>query len=99
MSEREWSSRDEFLYPRSAYRGNFTPSNLAFNANLQEFATQVGYVSGLETNGKITSVESYRQIKQLFKQLKRSKKALGIGNQPPGDLNQGLSAWPLRLFQ
>jgi hypothetical protein len=77
-------SKDEFLYPRSRYNGDFTPSNLAFNANLQEFSTQVGYVCGLETNGKISSTEAYQQIKRKFKQLKQSKKSLGIGNQSPG---------------
>jgi hypothetical protein len=84
MLDNESFSKDEFLYPRSRYYGNFTPSNLAFNANLQEFATKIGYVCGLETNGKISSAEAYRKIKQQFKQLKQSKKTLGIGNQAPG---------------
>jgi hypothetical protein len=92
MAENESFSKDEFFYPRSRYYGHFTPSNLTFNANLQEFATQVGYTSGLETNGKITSAEAYRQIKQLFKQLKQSKKTLGIRNHPPTDGNQAPSA-------
>ena len=69
MAENESFNRDEFFYPRSRYYGHFTPTNLAFNANLQEFATQVGYICGLETNGKITSAEAYRQVKQLFKLL------------------------------
>ncbi|MGA7935082.1 MAG: hypothetical protein WCA35_16160 [Kovacikia sp.] len=88
MAEKEWSSKDDFLYPRSRYYGNFTPSNLAFNANLQEFSTHVGYVCGLETNGKISSAEAYRKIKAEFKLLKQSKKALGIGNVPPGNEKQ-----------
>jgi hypothetical protein len=84
MADNGFFSKDEFLYPRSRYYGNFTPSNLTFNANLQEFSTHVGYVCGLETNGKISSAEAYRKIKAKFKLLKQSKKALGIGNQPPG---------------
>jgi hypothetical protein len=92
MTHPEGPSKDEFLHPRSRYRGNFTPTNLAFNANLQDFATQVGYVCGLETNGKITGAESYCQIKQLFKQLKQSKKTLGIRNHPSTDGNQASSA-------
>jgi hypothetical protein len=87
MEQKDWSSKDKFLHPKSRYRGNFTPSNLIFNANLQEFATQAGYICSLETNGKLTSAEAYRQIKQLFKQLKQSKKELGIGNQAPGNSN------------
>jgi hypothetical protein len=33
----------------------------------------------LETGGKISSVQAYRQIKELWKVLKESKKQLGIG--------------------
>jgi hypothetical protein len=86
MTEDGSVSKDEFLYPRSRYYGHFTPPNLVFNANLQEFATQVGYVCSLETNGKLSGAEAYRTIKQKFKQLKQSKKSLGIGKQslPPG---------------
>lgn len=73
------NERDEFLYPRSPYRGEFTPEKLAFNANLQEFAQRVSYVCALETNGKISTDEAYQQIKSLWKQLKRSKKQLGVG--------------------
>jgi organic radical activating enzyme len=78
-------SKDEFLYPRSRYQGDFSPSNLAFNANLQEFAARVGYICALETNGKLSSAEAYQQIKQIFKELKRSKKSLGIEAQGMGE--------------
>ncbi len=81
------SERDEFLYPRSHYRGEFTPENLAFNANLQEFAQRASYICALETNGKISTEEAYQQIKSLWKQLKKSKKQLGIGNEQ-NDNNQ-----------
>ncbi len=73
------NERDEFLYPRSSYRGEFTPENLAFNANLQEFAQRASYICALETNGKISAEEAYQQIKFLWKQLKKSKKQLGVG--------------------
>ncbi len=85
-------SKDEFLHPRSRYYGEFTPSNLLFNANLQEFATQVGYICSLETNGKISSAEAYKQIKKLFKSLKQSKKGLEIGKEDP---NSGKKQDPL----
>lgn len=71
--------KSSFLYPRSRYYGQVKPENLVFNANLQEFAIQVGYISNLETGGKLPSEEAYKQIKALWKQLKRSKKGLGIG--------------------
>ncbi len=71
--------KDDFLYPRSRYHGDFTPENLVFNANLQEFAQGVSLICGLETGGKISAEEAYYKIKDLWKQLKKSKKNLGIG--------------------
>ena len=74
---------DSFLHQNSRYHSkHFSPENLIFNNNLQEFAQKVGYICSLETSGKITSEESYKQIKSLWKELKRSKKELGIGQQP-----------------
>lgn len=70
----------EFLYPRSRYYGQVKPENLVFNANLQEFAQQVSYICNLETSGKLSPEESYQKIRALWKQLKRSKKQLGIGD-------------------
>jgi isopropylmalate/homocitrate/citramalate synthase len=79
------SDRDEFLYPRSRYYGQVKPENLVFNANLQEFAQRVSIICNLETNGKLPPEEAYNQIKALWKQLKRSKKQLGIGEKPPSE--------------
>lgn len=73
---------DSFLYPSNRYHGNFKPENLVFNNNLQEFAQKISYICSLETAGKLTPEESYKQIKSLWKELKRSKKELGIGQQP-----------------
>jgi hypothetical protein len=69
---------DNFLCPRSRYSGEFSPQQLTFNANLQEFAHRISYISGLQTGGKISPDEAYNQIKSLYKQLKRSKKGLEI---------------------
>lgn len=68
-----------FLYPRSHYHGEVKPENLVFNANLQEFAQRVSLISNLETNGKLTPTESFREIESLWKKLKDSKEQLGIG--------------------
>lgn len=68
--------KKDFLNPLGRYHGEFTPNNLAFNANLQEFAQQASYLCNLETNGKITPEETYRQIKQLWRQLEQSKQEL-----------------------
>lgn len=77
------SSKQEFLYPRARYYGEFTPEKLAFNANLQEFGQRVSYLCSLETSGKITTLEAYKSVKQAWKELKDSKQGLGIGEEPP----------------
>ena len=80
-------SKDGFLYPRSRYYGQFSPEHLAFNANLQEFAQRVSYISALQTGGKLSSEEAYDKIKSLWKQLKHSKKAMGISKQLPPEIS------------
>ncbi len=82
---------DSFLYPNNPYRSDhFSPENLVFNNNLQEFTQKVSFICSLETAGKLTPEESYKQIKSLWKELKRSKKELGIGQQPfSGDSGAG----------
>lgn len=81
------SDKENFLYPISKYRGEFTPEQLAFNANLQEFAQRVSLICGLETGGKISSDDAYHQIKNLWKDLKESKKTLLDQTRPePPDL-------------
>jgi hypothetical protein len=78
--------KQDFLNPRSKYYGDFSPERLAFNANLQEFAQRITYICCLETGGKLAPEEAYKQIKQSWKDLKRSKKGLGIGEDPsPSD--------------
>ncbi|PSN17938.1 hypothetical protein C7271_15115 [filamentous cyanobacterium CCP5] len=84
MTENTPQSKDEFLNPRSKYWGKFTPQNLAFNTNLQEFTNKIGLICSLETGGKISSMEAYQQIKDLWKQLKASKKNL-LKDEPAED--------------
>ncbi|MBD0390053.1 MAG: hypothetical protein ICV54_26990 [Nostoc sp. C3-bin3] len=79
MTQHNSQDKDNFLYPRSRYYGKFQPETLAFNANLQEFAQKISYISCLETGGKLSPEEAYQQIRMLWKQLKHSKKELAIG--------------------
>ncbi len=81
--EQSNNAKNQFLYPRSSYHGEFTPQHLAFNANLQEFAQRIEVICALETNGKISPDDAYEQIQQLYQRLKESKKGLGIGEKPP----------------
>ena len=86
MVEFENKDKENFLFPRSRYYGQFNPENLIFNANLQEFAQKAGYIVNLQTSGKITSEEAYKQIKALWKKLKHSKKELGINDDPSNNV-------------
>lgn len=79
------TERDNFLYPRSRYYGEFTPENLVFNSNLQEFAQKVSYLCAMETGGKITADHAYKEIKSMYRELKKTRKNLGIGTKKPDD--------------
>lgn len=74
--------KNSFLYPHHTYDGEVKPENLVFDANLQEFAQRVSFISNLENNGKLSPEESFNQIDALWKQLKNSKKQLRIGERP-----------------
>ncbi|MEL7142037.1 MAG: hypothetical protein AAFY33_06065 [Cyanobacteria bacterium J06643_4] len=76
MTENDIHKPEDFFMPRSKYRGKFTPQNLIFDSNLQEFAQQVVLLCGLETSGKVSNTEAYNSIKQLWKDLKNSKENL-----------------------
>ncbi len=69
----------EFLLTPRSYKGDFTPENLVFNANLQDFAQRVSYISKLESNGQLSLEEAYSQIDTIFEALTHSKQHLGIG--------------------
>lgn len=73
-------NKHDFLHPRHSYRGRVKPENLIFNSNLQEFAQKISYICNLETAGKLAPETAYQQIKSLWKELKKSKKELGIGD-------------------
>lgn len=72
------SDKHNFIYQKHPYRGEFTPQNLMFNANLQEFATRVSYICNLQTIGKISTEDAYKQINELWQQVERNYLELGI---------------------
>lgn len=76
MADSADKSKEQFFYPIGRYRGEFTPEHLTFNANLQEFAQRISLICGLETGGKISPQDAYKEIKQLWHQLKESKQSL-----------------------
>ena len=68
--------KDRFFNPISNFRGEFSPQNLAFNANMQEFTNRISIICALETGGKISSNEAYQQIKDLWIKLDASRQNL-----------------------
>ncbi|WP_416674337.1 DUF7219 family protein [Egbenema bharatensis] len=75
---------NQTMFPYARYRGKFTPENLVFNANLQEFAHRVSTISALQTGGKLGAIEAFQQIEALWQQLEASQEELGIddGEEP-----------------
>jgi len=71
-------SLEQYLYPRASYHGEIKPEQLIFNANLQEFAQRVGYISGLHTGGRLSSDAAIEQISQLWHELQSSHRKLKI---------------------
>jgi hypothetical protein len=58
------------------YRAFFFSENLAFDANLQEFTNRISYdhmCLNLETGGKISPIEAYQQIRDLWTELDQSE--------------------------
>ena len=87
MNDNPENVKDKFFNPQSTYRGDFTPESLAFNANLQEFANRISIICSLETGGRMNTEDAYKEIKQLWKQLKKSKaELLDAPQQPKPDL-------------
>ena len=68
--------KEEFLYPKSLYHGQFSPLDMLFDNNLQDFSQRISIICALENNGKITPKEAYSRIKSLWKELKKSKKGI-----------------------
>ena len=74
------ATTSKFLFPQSRYYGTFSPENLVFNANLQEFSYRISIICALETGGKISSQDAYSQVTELWQQLQQSKQNLNPQN-------------------
>ena len=72
------STRVGLLYPKATYQGEFSPKNLAFDSNLQEFAQKVSFICNLENSGKISPNDAHQQIRALWKELARSHHGLNM---------------------
>lgn len=69
----------------SSYRGDdWSPERLAFHQNLMTFAERVGLIVGLQSNGKMSQDEAFAEIRQIWNELKESKKNLLNSDDPAG---------------
>lgn len=75
----------DLLYSQGAYHGRDRPTNTAFNAILQEFSHRLDYISGLHTGGKISSLEAFEEIDDLWQQLESQRRALRIISSNPDE--------------
>lgn len=55
------------------------PEEMILGANLEEFAQRISIIVSLEASGKIPADEAYSRIKKLWRQVKSSRKSLGLG--------------------
>ncbi|WP_192925014.1 DUF7219 family protein [Sodalinema gerasimenkoae] len=74
-------THSNFLTTKRPYHGHVTsehPEVLLFDANLQEFAQKIGYISCLETSGKLPPDLAFREVEALWKKLQETTKSLGL---------------------
>ncbi|USR92417.1 hypothetical protein NEA10_06780 [Phormidium yuhuli AB48] len=74
-------NRADFLTTKRPYHGTVPPDHpevLLFDANLQEFAQKVGYISCLETSGKLPPDLAFKEIEALWTKLQKTKNAMGL---------------------
>jgi hypothetical protein len=74
-------TQSNFLTVKYPYHGPLDPNHpeaLLFDANLQEFAQKVGYISCLETSGKLPPDIAFQEVEELWKNLKDATESLGL---------------------
>ena len=62
----------DFVNVGNRYYGEFTPTNLVFDANLQQFSRRVGLICALENGGEISPQDAFNQISDLWETLESS---------------------------
>ncbi|MDX2271920.1 MAG: hypothetical protein NW237_08205 [Cyanobacteriota bacterium] len=70
-------NKEGFFYPiHGTTDADASFPEVVFNANLQEFSQRVAIICALESNGKLTPLEAYDYIKDLWQRLESSKESL-----------------------
>lgn len=70
--------KEKFLYPTPPLNpdANMSFLDIAQINNLNSFSHHVSYLSSMVVGGKLTPTEAYKEIKKLYKAMKRSHKSL-----------------------
>lgn len=76
------------IVPLCRYCGHVTSGNVDLYIKLQNFAQEIGYISGLEASGKISPEKAHQDIKALWQEFKASKNELEIDINPEKSANQ-----------
>lgn len=60
--------KQDFLYPIAPYHGQDQDYSIS-NRKLQQFASQIDYIAGLHTNGKISTSQACQTVEELWNKL------------------------------
>jgi hypothetical protein len=71
-------AKEEFLYPTPSINPDAEMSflDIAQINNLNNFTHHVSYLTNLAIGGKMTTEDAYKQIKNLYKAMRQSRKSL-----------------------
>jgi len=71
-------AKEEFLYPTPPINPDADMSFLDITQinNLNNFTHHVSYLTNMAIGGKMTTEDAYKQIKNLYKAMRQSRKSL-----------------------
>ena len=70
------------------------PAEMMFEDSLDLFARKIGIIVALEAGGKKTIKEAFAEIKALYKNLKKTRKALGLKEKDDEQVSGGVRSTP-----
>ena len=77
-TKQQEKEKEEFLFPAPLINkeSNLTFLEVTTINNLNNFSQHVSYLTNLAIGGKITAEEAYKEIKKLYRAMKKSHKSL-----------------------
>ena len=78
MTSKQQQEKEEFLFPAPLINKDNDLSFLDITTinNLNSFSQHVSYLTNLAIGGKMTGEEAYKEIKKLYRAMKKSHKSL-----------------------